>query len=59
MINRLLSSEITKWVFVIGVVIIGVGFIVMNVISYSIKCMKEEIVKGLLPEGTLRNHFTS
>ena len=60
MINRLLSSERTKWIFVIGVVAIGAGFITKNVIIYPTECKKEEMVKDfVLPKGTLRNHFIS
>ena len=60
MINRLLSCERTKCFFVVGVVAIAAGFTAKNVISYPTECMKEEIVKEfVLPEGTLRDHFTS
>ncbi len=44
MINRLLSSERTKWIFVMVVIAIGGGFITSNVISYPTECMKEEMV---------------
>ena len=55
MINRLLSSERTKWIFVIGIVAIGAGFTARNVISYPTECIKEEMVKDfVLPKGTLR-----
>ena len=45
MIDRLLLSERTKWIFVIGIVAIGAGFSAKNVISYPTECMQEEIVK--------------
>ena len=55
MINRLLSSERTKWIFVIGVVAIGAGLTAKNVISYPNECIKEEIVKDFgLPKETAR-----
>ena len=60
MINRLLSSERIKWIFVIGVVAIGTGFTAKNVISYPTECMKEEIVKDfVLAKATIRNKFIS
>ena len=56
MINRLISSERSKWIFVIGVVAIGAGFTVKNVISYPTECMREEVVQDFVkPEGTTRN----
>ena len=56
MINRLISSERSKWIFVIGVVAIGAGFTAKNVISYPSECMSEEVVQHfVLPEGTTRN----
>ncbi len=44
MINRLISSERSKWIFVIGVIAIGAGFTAKNVISYPTECMTEEVV---------------
>ena len=32
--RKLLASERSKWIFIIGVVAIGVGFTAKNVISY-------------------------
>ena len=56
MINRLISSERSKWIFVIGVVAIGAGFTAKNVISYPTECMSEEVVqKFVTPKGTTRN----
>ena len=56
MINRLISSERSKWIFVIGVVAIGAGFTAKNVISYPTECMNEEVVQDFVtPEGTIRN----
>ena len=45
MINRLISSERSKWIFVIGVVAIGAGFTAKNVISYPTEWMSEEVVQ--------------
>ena len=56
MINRLISSERSKWIFVIGVVAIGAGFTANNVISYPTECMSEEVVQDLVtPVGTTSN----
>ena len=56
MINRLILSERSKWIFVIGVVAIGAGFTAKNVISYPTECMSEEVVQDLFsPQGTTRN----
>ncbi len=56
MINRLLSSERSKWIFVIGVVAIGAGFTAKNVISYPTECMSEEVVQEFAsPKGITRN----
>ena len=56
MINRIISSERSKWIFVIGVVAIGAGFTAKNVISYPTECMSEEVVQNsVTPEGTTRN----
>jgi len=55
MINRLISSERSKWIFVIGVIAIGTGFTAKNVISYPTECMNEEVVhEFVLPKGTRR-----
>ena len=60
MINRLLSRERTKWIFVIGVVAIGAGFTAKNVISYPTECMNDEMVKDfVLPNEKARNYFIS
>ena len=56
MINRLISSERSKWIFVIGVVAIGAGFTAKNVISYPTECMREEVVQDFVtPKGPTRN----
>ncbi len=56
MINRLISSERSKWIFVIGVFAIAAGFTAKNVISYPTECMSEEVVQAFVtPEGTTRN----
>ena len=53
MINRLISSERAKWIFVIGVVAIGAGLTVNNVISYQNECMSEVVLQDFVtPEGT-------
>ena len=58
MINRLLSSERTKWIFVIGLVAIGAGFSANNLISFPTECMNEEMVKVFsLPKEIARNKF--
>ena len=60
MINRLISSERTKWLFVIGVVAISAGFTAKNVISYPTECIKEEMAKDfVLLKATARNKFIS
>ena len=56
MINRLISSERAKWIFVIGVVAISSGFAANNVIYYSTECMSEELVQDFVShKGTTRN----
>ena len=56
MINRLISSKRSKWIFVIGVVAIGAGFTAKNVISYPTECMLEEVVQDFVtPKETTRN----
>ena len=58
MINRLLLSERTKWIFVIGLVAIGAGFTAKNVISYPSECIEEEKLKDLVSlEKASRNLF--
>ncbi len=61
MINRLISSDRSKWIFVIGVIAIGAGFTAKNVISYPTECMTEEVVhEFVLPKGSTRfSAFTS
>ena len=48
MINKLLSSERTKWIFVIGVVAVSAGLTAKNVISYPTECIKEELVRDFV-----------
>ena len=56
MIKRLISSERSKWIFVIGVVAIGAGFAAKNVIFYPTECMNEEVVHDFVtPKGTTSN----
>ena len=56
MINRLISSERSKWIFVIGLVAIGAGFTAKNVISYPTECRSEEVVQDFAtPKETTRN----
>tara|TARA_Y100001968_G_scaffold279132_1_gene274878 strand:+ start:2570 stop:2776 length:207 start_codon:yes stop_codon:yes gene_type:complete len=60
MISSLISSERTKWVFVIGAVAIGAGFTAKNVISYPTECVKEEMAKNFfVPKATAMNKFIS
>tara|TARA_Y100001968_G_scaffold71754_1_gene63012 strand:+ start:248 stop:454 length:207 start_codon:yes stop_codon:yes gene_type:complete len=42
--NRLLSGERSKWIFVIGLLAIGAGFTAKNVISYPIECTTPEVI---------------
>ena len=57
MINRLLSSERIKSIFVLGVIAIGAGLTAKIVISYPTECMQEEMVKAVVsPNQTSRNH---
>ena len=56
MINRLISSERSKSIFVIGVVAIGAVFTANNVISYHTECMSEEVVQDFVtPKGNTGN----
>ena len=56
MINRLISCERSKWIFMVGVIAIGAGFTAKNVISYPTECMSEEVVQDFVrPEGITRN----
>ena len=56
MINRLISSERSKWIFVIGLGAIGAGFTAKNVISYPTECKSEDVVQDFVtPEGTTRD----
>ena len=58
MINRLISSERSKWIFVIGVVAIGAGFTAKNVISYPTECMREEVVQDFVTPKVTTSNFT-
>tara|TARA_B100000214_G_scaffold98425_1_gene68532 strand:- start:3000 stop:3197 length:198 start_codon:yes stop_codon:yes gene_type:complete len=42
--NRVLFGERSKWIFVIGLIAIGAGFTVRNVISYPTECTSPEMV---------------
>ena len=42
--NRLLSGERSKWIFVIGLVAISAGFTANNVISYPTECITPDMV---------------
>ena len=56
MINRLIESERSKWIFLIGVVAIGIGFTAKNVIFYPSECMSEEVLQDFVkPIRTTRN----
>ena len=48
MINKLLSCERAKWIFMNGVVAIGVAFTVKNVISLHTEFMKEDSLNGFV-----------
>ena len=57
MINRLFSSDRSKWIFVIGVVAIGAGFTAKNVISYPTECIREEVLQDFVTsEGTTEKY---
>ena len=43
--NRLFSSQRSKWLFGIGLVAIGAGITAKNVISYPAECMTEEMAQ--------------
>ena len=58
MINRLILSERSKWIFVIGVGAIGAGFTAKNVISYPTECMSEEVVKDFVTPKRTTSNFT-
>ena len=58
MINRLISSERSKWIFVIGVVAIGAGLTANNVISYPTECMREEVVQDFVTPKGNKGNFT-
>ena len=50
--NRLLSSERSKWIFVIGLVAIGAGFTAKKVISFPTECVfGEEVEVSRLIQG--------
>ena len=42
--NRLLSSERSKWIFVVGLVAISAGITAKNVISYPTECTTPDMV---------------
>ena len=44
--NRLLSSERSKVIIVIGLIAIGVGFTAKNVISYPTECTAQEMASS-------------
>ena len=58
MINRLISSERTKWIFIIGIIAISSGFIAKNVISYPTECMREEVVQDFVLHKRTIKDFT-
>ena len=43
--NRLLSSERSKWIFLVGVIAIGAGFSAKNVISHPRECLPDAPVE--------------
>ena len=56
MIDKLISSERSKWIFLIGLVAIVAGFTARNVISYPTECLSDEVVQEFLtPVGVMEN----
>ena len=54
--KNFLASERSKWIFLIGLVAIGVAFTAKNVISYPTECIGEEVVQDfVLHDGTKMN----
>ena len=47
--DRLLLRERAKWIFLIGLVAIGVGFTANAVITYPTECMQEDMASNLKP----------
>ena len=41
--NKIAFSERAKWIFIIGIVAIGVGFTTKNVISSPTECSEQEM----------------
>ena len=58
MMNRLISSERSKWIFLIGVVAIGAGFTAKDVISYPTECIREEVVQDFVIHQGTTSDFT-
>ena len=58
MINKLISSDRLKWIFVIGVVAISAGFTAKNVISYPTECMKEDVALEFYSPLAAKKIFT-
>ncbi len=58
MINRLISSERAKWIFVIGVVAISSGLAANTVIYYSTECISEELVQDFVSHKVTTRNFT-
>ena len=48
MINKLLSCERAKWIFMNGLVAIGAGLTVKNVISFATECMNEHFLNSFV-----------
>ena len=59
MINRLISSVRSRWIFVLGMVAISAGFTAKNVISYPTECMIGEVAQDLVRPDELQRiyHF--
>ena len=58
MINRIISSERSKWILVIGLVSIGAGFTAKNVISYPTECISEDFVQDFVKSRGTMGNFT-
>ena len=43
--NRLLSTDRSKWIFAIGLIAIGAGVTAKNVISYPHECLPGQAVE--------------
>ena len=58
MISRLLSSERTKWIFLIGVIAIGGGLTAKNVSSLPIECLQEGMLKNFVTSNDSASNYS-